>query len=216
MQGLAVKPYPVHELLAATSNADKIRELATIADEFSIKLLTPAELAAREGVSAPPEVEETEETYYGNALLKAKAYAQWSGMPSLADDSGLEVAALGGAPGVHSARYAGEGASAETRWRKVLSELEKLQDSSLDRSACFRCSLVLCYPDGALLSAESILPGEILESPQGDGGFGYDPIVYIPELGKTLAEIPFSETCRIGFRAKAARELFTSLGSLSS
>lgn len=209
------KPYLVQEILAATGNADKIKELGTIAEEFSITLISPAELALREGLASPPEVEETENTYFGNAMLKAKAYARWSGIPSLADDSGLEVAALKGAPGVHSARYAGEGASAEDRWRKVLAELEKLQNPALDRSAAFRCSLVLFYPEGMSLSAEGSLAGRILESPQGEGGFGYDPIVHITELGKTLAEIPFSETCRIGFRAKAARELFNSLGSLA-
>ncbi len=207
------KAHFVSEILAATSNSDKIRELRTIAQEFSISLLSPDDLVRMHSLPPPPDVEEYHETYFGNAGLKAEAYAAWSGMPSLADDSGLEVAALGGEPGVRSARYAGEGASAEARWRKVLSELELMSQSNsdIDRSACFHCSLVMAYPDGASLSSSGTLPGEILKEPSGTGGFGYDPIVYIPELGKTLAEIPFSETCRIGFRAQAARDLFGQL-----
>jgi len=137
-------------------------------------------------------------------------------MPAIGDDSGLEISALGGRPGVFSARYAGEGASDKVRMAKVLAELAELELAApgLDRRACFRCTLVLAYPNGAVLWAEGELKGTILYEPRGDKGFGYDPIVLIDELGQTLAEVDFSITCENGFRARAARELFGKLLAL--
>ena len=210
------RPYFVSEVLAATGNKNKIDELSTIAEPFSISVLSPKQFAEKHLLEAPPEVDETASTFAGNALLKAKAYAAWSGIPALADDSGLEVAALGGAPGVLSARYGGVGASDKDRWEKVLVELASLtkKNPEVSRDARFCCHLVLYYPSGAVLESVGELRGTILEEPRGSGGFGYDPIVYITELGKTLAEMEFAQTCRLGFRAKAARTLFEQLRAL--
>ncbi|MCB0323474.1 MAG: hypothetical protein KDD69_07870 [Bdellovibrionales bacterium] len=196
-------------LLAATGNRNKIRELDVIAGEFGIRMLAPDEYARAHGLSDPPRPVEDEPTFYGNALLKARAFAAWGQMPALADDSGLEVDALGGRPGVHSARYGGAGASDADRCRKLLGELAALsKEKTIIRSARFRCSLVLASPTGECISEESSLEGEILQEFRGDGGFGYDPIVLINDLGKTLAEVDFEVTCRCGFRALAARRLF--------
>ena len=199
-------------ILAASGNSNKIAELATVADEYGLLLLTPQQVIDEQELAPPPKVEETAETYYGNALLKAQAYTEWSGLPSLADDSGLEVSALDGRPGVRSARYAGEDTPHSLKMEKLLAELAEARNA--DRSARFYCSIVLAYPNGALLSAEGELRGRVLEAPRGNGGFGYDPIICIDSLGKTLAEVDFSVTCDIGFRSNAARRLFDELCSL--
>ncbi len=199
-------------ILVASTNAYKIEELQAVAREFGRTLLSPAEVANGRAI---PEVDETEDTYYGNALLKARAFSEWSGLPALGDDSGLEVNALGKRPGIHSARYAGVETPHLRKMEFLLDELSAAlkDDPHAGREAAFRCSLVLCSRDGTIVSSESMLEGEILEKRQGDGGFGYDPIVYIPSLGRTLAELDFEETCSLGFRAVAARQLFAQLSA---
>jgi XTP/dITP diphosphohydrolase len=213
---IEAEPYFTARVLAASGNRSKILELQGIASDFGIEVLDPVQYSSAKNLPGPPDVEEFEPTFRGNAVLKALAYCRWAGMPVLADDSGLEIDALGGAPGVHSARYAGEGASDKVRWRKVLEEMAAItaKDPGVNRSARFRCSLVLAYPNAAILEAESKLEGLILEKPRGSRGFGYDPIVYIPSFGMTLAEMDFERTCREGFRAVAARALFRQVEAL--
>ena len=203
------KPYPVKRILAATTNKNKLKELQTVAKEFSIEIIAPSELKLN---SAIPVVEETGKTYIENAVLKAKAFATWANLPALGDDSGLEVAALDRRPGVYSARYGGEGLSDAERCHKLLEELKA--SGSPDRTAYFCCQLVLFYPNGAMLSADSSLKGKILDNFQGNKGFGYDPIVLIEKLGKTLAEVEFEVTCSQGFRSEAANKLFSELLAL--
>lgn len=197
------------EIVAATSNRNKLAELRTVASEHGISILSPADVRERFSLPPPPDVAEDDPTFVGNARLKSQAFLAWSGIASLGDDSGLEVFALDGRPGVRSARYAGPGASDADRMRRVVEELDRALaiDPSKDRTAQFRSVLVLTRPDGRELIAEGTLRGEILQEPRGSGGFGYDPIVHIFELGKTLAEVDFAVTCRDGFRAKAMRSL---------
>lgn len=200
-------------IVIASSNRNKIAELQTVAAEFALPLVTPQAVRQRFGLPAPPDVDEVGKTYRENAMLKACEFVNWSGLPSLGDDSGLEVSALGNRPGVYSARYGGEGLTSTERYELLLSELTQTlaESNSTDRSARFRCYLVLARPNDGMKEAEATLEGEILSAPRGEFGFGYDPIVLIHSFGKTLAEVEFSETCRCGFRALAARKLFSQL-----
>jgi XTP/dITP diphosphohydrolase len=160
-----------------------------------------AELRAESGVTLP-HVEETGATYLDNALLKARALAAASGLPALADDSGLEVDALGGAPGVRSARYAGEEATDEANNRKLLDALA----GAGQRTARFRCVLVLVIPSGETLTADGVLEGTIGTGPKGKNGFGYDPLFVLPD-GRHVAELAPEEKMRISHRAMAAGKL---------
>ena len=201
------------QIVIASGNKNKIRELQAVATGYNIKLSSPSEIKEELNLGEVPEVEETSPDYLGNARLKAEAYAQWSGIPALGDDSGLEVEALDGRPGVLSARYGGPGLDDTGRWQRLLAEVRELEasKSDLSRRAFFRCVLVLSFPGGQELSTEGILEGELLKKPRGDAGFGYDPVVLIDCLGKTLAEVDFSLVCEQGFRARAARKLFDQL-----
>ena len=177
----------------ATTNEGKVRELAA--------LLAPAiELvAAPRGYEAP---EETGATYFENALIKARALADITRSAALADDSGLEVDALGGRPGVHSSRY---GATTALRNARLLDELRgRVGD---ERRARFRTVLVLVRPDGSELAAEGTCEGVIADEPRGGRGFGYDPLFLVPELGRTFAELSGEEKARRSSRAVAARAL---------
>jgi XTP/dITP diphosphohydrolase len=193
-------------LLIGSNNTNKIKELTAAAKDFTIKLISPEQLRAERKLTRPPVPLETAATYEENAKIKARAFSLWSGLPVIADDSGLEVDALGGRPGVHSGRYAGEDATDEQRNQKLLEELDQAgAHDPKSRSARFRCSIVVWFPGGRVESAETILEGRILSAPRGGGGFGYDPVVLITELDKTLAEVPFEVTLAQGFRAKALR-----------
>ena len=199
-------------VLGATSNKYKLAEIRSVAGRFGVEVVSPEEL---EGEA--PDVEETGETYEDNARLKSRAYFEWSGIPSLADDSGLEVLALDNRPGVHSARYAGESTSFSEKMRFLLGELHEIEQRTgiRERRAAFQCCLVLSYSGGELVTSAS-LPGHILDEPRGDGGFGYDPIVFIDEFGATLAEVDYELTVTRGFRARAAENLFAKLASIQS
>jgi len=200
---------PSH-IVGATSNPNKLKELASVAREFSVTIVSPQEVAIEKRLNNYPDIKEDGETYKENARLKAESYMKWSGMPAIGDDSGLEVSALNSEPGMYSARYLGPDASYADRMRSLverLGELEVRRDS-VSREAQFRCALVLMMPDGTESSAESSLVGEILREPRGDKGFGYDPIVEIGSLKKTLAEVDFEVTCKEGFRGAALRALF--------
>ncbi len=203
------------KIFFATSNNGKLRELASVADEFGLSYLSPKspEFADRKPW---PEVEENYSTFTENALEKAEAWCSWSGLATVADDSGLEVLALDGFPGVRSARWAGPGVGDLERCQLLLKKMKEngLTEEKADRRAQFRCSLVCVYPDSVRrdsLSSEGILKGTILKEPKGSGGFGYDPIVFIDSLNRTLAEIDFAETLQVGFRARAARALFSQI-----
>jgi XTP/dITP diphosphohydrolase len=160
-------------------------------------------LSAAEAASGL-EVEEDRDTFHGNAEKKAIAFMKATGLPSLADDSGLCVDALGGRPGVYSARYA---PTDPERIAKLLSELRDVTD----RRARFVCALCLARPDGALETAEGTCEGEIVHAPRGAHGFGYDPIFLIPSLGKTLAELTRPEKAGLSHRGKAMRAMAPNL-----
>jgi XTP/dITP diphosphohydrolase len=201
-------------LLLASANQGKLRELRAILAGLPVALVGLAEA----GPGAPPEVEETGETFLANALIKARGYAAWSGLAVVADDSGLEVDALGGAPGVRSARYAGPGASDQANLDKLLAELGGVPPAR--RTARFRCAAVLVDPiwgaGGRRASpperweewhAEAAWEGRILEAPRGSGGFGYDP-VFLPDGWElTSAEVDQATKDAASHRGKAFRAL---------
>jgi XTP/dITP diphosphohydrolase len=184
-------------LLIATTNQGKLREYAAILADLPFELRTLRDL----GIS--DDVEETGTTFAENAELKARYYAQRSGQLVLADDSGLEVAALGGEPGVYSARYAGHGASDAERNAFLLSKLQGVPMHA--RLARFVCVVTVAHPDGTFESVEGILPGVIETEPRGTGGFGYDPLFYLLDEDRTLAEIPAERKNAISHRARAAQ-----------
>ncbi|MBW4608088.1 MAG: RdgB/HAM1 family non-canonical purine NTP pyrophosphatase [Hassallia sp. WJT32-NPBG1] len=186
-------------LVVATGNPGKLREmqayLADLAWELTLK---PEEL----------EVEETGDTFAANACLKASQVALATGNWAIADDSGLQVDALGGAPGVYSARY---GKTDSERIARVLREL----DNQTNRQAQFACAVAIARPDGAIaLQSEGVCRGEILQSPRGNGGFGYDPIFYVPELQLTFAEMTPDLKRSISHRGKAIEALLPQLAIL--
>jgi XTP/dITP diphosphohydrolase len=185
------------KLLLATNNEGKIRELQALLADLGVDATTPRQ----EGLAV--EVEETEPTFEGNARLKAQAFAKASGLLSLADDSGLEVDALGGEPGVRTARYAGDNATDEQRVAYLLKKMEGVPWEK--RTARFRCVVAIAGPTGPVHYAEGEVRGYIATEPHnGPYGFGYDPIFYVPESGKCLAEIPLAEKNRISHRGRAA------------
>lgn len=183
-------------LLIATHNPGKKREFVVLLEGLGLELVTLSEV----GISQ--EVPETGSTFAENALAKAQGYAAISGLPTLADDSGLEVDALHGAPGVYSARYDGQGGTDADRVRLVLEQLEQVPDA--ERTARFRCVIAVAMPDGRIATAEGACEGQITHAPRGQNGFGYDPIFYVPEHGCTMAELPPEVKNRLSHRARAA------------
>jgi len=152
-----------------------------------------------------PDIDEDGETFIDNALKKARIVSAFTGEAVIADDSGLEVDALDGRPGVHSARYAGAGASDRENYMKLLEEMESVPPG--DRAAAFRCVLVLFHPDKSYESFEGVLEGSISLEPSGREGFGYDPVFIVPEYGKTVAELSPEIKNRISHRARAFEKL---------
>ncbi|NPU84607.1 MAG: XTP/dITP diphosphatase [Syntrophaceae bacterium] len=179
----------------ASRNRGKIREIRALLAGLPISLLS------LDDFPDAPDVEEDGETFLANAQKKALAIAHYTGHPALADDSGLTVDALDGAPGVHSARYAGENADDARNIEKLLREMKNVPKEG--RNAAFRCILVICEPDGSCESYEGAWEGIIAETPDGDGGFGYDPVFYVPALGKTVARLSLEEKNRLSHRARA-------------
>lgn len=184
------------KLLVATNNPGKVREYEALLKGLPLALT----YLAQEGIDI--EVEETGSTFAENASLKATAYARASGLLTLADDSGLEVDALGGEPGTRSARYAGQGASDEDRYRLLLSRLEGVPWER--RTTRFRCVIAVATPQGESRTAEGTCEGIIAFEPKGEHGFGYDPVFYMPEYGQTMAELEPEVKNRISHRARAA------------
>jgi XTP/dITP diphosphohydrolase len=180
-------------LVIASGNAGKVREFGQLLADLGLRI---------EPQPAGLEVEETGETFAENARLKAEAVARATGCWALADDSGLSVEALGGAPGVHSARYAD---TDSTRIDRLLQELSAAGANDHEtRSACFTAALALANPHGVVvLEVEGICPGLILEAPRGEGGFGYDPVFFVPEAGLTFAEMSHSQKAELGHRGRA-------------
>ncbi len=181
-------------LVLASGNAGKIREFAEMFPEFTVK--------GYKEFGRNYEIEETGSTFYENALIKAKTVAETLGLPALADDSGLCVNALSGAPGIFSARYAGDG-NDEHNIEKLLRNLK----GEKDRSAKFVCSLVFYYPDGKIVSAEGETEGEILFEKDGENGFGYDPIFYSKDLKKSFGKASEKEKNSVSHRSRAIKTL---------
>ena len=187
----------MNKLLLATTNKGKLRELHAILDGLGIPLITPADLGLK------LEVHEDGVTYAENAAKKALAFAHASGLTSLADDSGLEVEALGGAPGLYSARYSPKPGANDADRRSYL--LENLRGVGAPRpwAARFVATVSIAGPGGSVELTEGECRGEIIPEERGTGGFGYDPIFFMPELGQTMAELPEETKNRLSHRARA-------------
>jgi XTP/dITP diphosphohydrolase len=186
-------------LLVATRNRGKLREYQELLAGL------PVELTYLGGEGIVEDVEETGSSFAENAVLKAQRYALISGLVTLADDSGLEVDALGGEPGVHSARYAGPGASDEDRYRLLLEKMQHVPPD--ERGARFRCVIAVAEPRGGTYTADGVCDGEIAFGPEGDFGFGYDPVFLPRGRGRTMAQLPPEEKNRISHRARAAQAM---------
>lgn len=184
-------------LLLATTNEQKLIELRTILREL------PCTLLSLRDIQLVMDVEETGATFAENALLKARAYAQAANVLTLADDSGLEIDALEGAPGIYSARFAGRETSYPERFRMILACLQDLPLAR--RTARFCCAIALAEPAGDGHVVEGVVEGLIAERPCGEYGFGYDPIFLLPDYGRTLAEMAPEEKHRISHRGRAAQ-----------
>jgi XTP/dITP diphosphohydrolase len=184
-------------LLLATTNQGKLREFRDIFAGLPLILTTLDE----HGIDL--EVEETGTTFAENALLKARAYARASGLVTLADDSGLEIDALHGEPGVYSARWPTADTPYPERFNIIFDRLAGLPPEQ--RTARFRCVIALARPDGWQETVEGVVEGVIADTPRGEHGFGYDPIFLVPALGRTTAELPPEEKHRISHRGRAAR-----------
>lgn len=184
-------------VLVATHNKGKVAEYADILGDLAIEWRTLDE------VGITDQAAETGDTFLDNAVMKAITYARQAGLLTLADDSGLEVDYLNGQPGVHTARYGGEGLSAAERYLLLLKNLTGVPWEQ--RAARFRCVIALAGPMGGLIgTAEGICEGMIAQEPAGTGGFGYDPVFFIPDHGLTMAQLPAAEKHKISHRGRAA------------
>lgn len=183
------------KILLASQNPGKLRELQAILHDLPIQLITPADFGIQLNVK------ETGSTYAENAALKSKAYANACGCLTLADDSGLEVDALNGAPGLYSARYAPAPGATDGDRRAYL--LQNLAAHPRPWTARFRATIAISLPSGETHFADGACEGEIIPKERGEGGFGYDPVFYIPEKGCTMAELDEAEKNRISHRARA-------------
>lgn len=181
------------KVVLASHNQKKMVEMKAILSQMGVEVLSQAEV----GVYLEPE--ETGTTFEENARIKAQAVMQATGLPAIADDSGLMVDALGGDPGVYSARYGGPGLDDTGRWQLLLKNM-----AGESNRACKFVSVICCaFPDGGEVMARGECPGILAQGPSGDGGFGYDPIFYLPQLGKTMAQLTPAEKNQISHRARA-------------
>lgn len=185
----------VNEIVLATRNPDKGRELGALLGGLGIRIRTLADFPSA------PEVVEDGTTCEANAIKKAREIARATGVPAVADDTGLEVDALGGRPGVYAARYAGEHATYEDNCRKLLLELAGVPRSK--RTARFLTVAAIAFPSGDVHVTQGSLEGLIAEQPLGDRGFGYDPVFLVPEFNRTLAQLTAEEKNRMSHRARA-------------
>ena len=191
------------ELVIASKNQGKIAEFEKAFSQLPVKVL------ALKDFGAIPEAVEDGATFAENARKKAQHYLQYTKKPCLADDSGLEVDALGGAPGVFSARYAGAGADDAANNAKLLQQMADVE--SKRRTGRFRCALALAFPDGRMLETDGTVDGRLLMAEKGAGGFGYDPLFFLPELAKTFAELTLTEKNAISHRGKAIAAMASKL-----
>jgi XTP/dITP diphosphohydrolase len=188
----------MRKLLLATTNLDKLKEYRAIFVDV------PFQLLSLHDIQLDMDVEETGTTFAENAEQKALAYARASGLLSLADDSGLEIDALGGAPGIYSARFAGRETPYVERFRLIEEQLKGVAEEQ--RTARFRCAITIAEPTGMYRTVEGVIEGVIAHTPRGENGFGYDPIFLVPELGKTTGELPAEQKNRISHRGRAAEK----------
>ncbi len=186
-------------LVLASANKGKQREIAAICAPMGIEVVTAAEMGFTD------DVPETGDTFEANARLKAEAVSKALNLPALADDSGLVVEALDGAPGIHSARYAGAHGDDKANFEKLLAEMAEVPEQK--RGAAFVCVMVCRKPGGAELVSQGRLEGRIAFKPAGESGFGYDPVFFLPERGSTVAQIGADEKNAISHRGQAVREL---------
>ena len=180
----------------ATHNPGKLQEMGEILRDLGVEVVSPAALGI------PVDVEETGTTFLENALLKAKAICRAANLPAIADDSGLCVDALNGAPGVYSARYGGEGLDDRGRCMLLLNSMR----GATTRAAHFSCAVACAFPNGDTLTAEGRCDGFIAYAPLGDGGFGYDPVFLLPGTGKTFGQLSQEEKSAVSHRGKALKE----------
>ena len=183
------------KFILASHNPGKLREMSEILGKLGIEVVSPKEL----GITV--EVEETGTTFAENAMLKAKAICAAAQLPAIADDSGLCVDALNGGPGVYSARYGGEELDDKGRYMLLLSSMQ----GQTTRAAHFACAIACAFPNGDTLTAEGRCDGTIAFAPMGEGGFGYDPVFFIPELKKTFGQLNGEEKSAISHRGRALK-----------
>ena len=195
------------ELAVATRNPGKLKEIRHLLETRGIRVL------GLENFPDAPEVDEDGDTFAINAVKKARSFALVTGLPCLADDSGLVVAALQGRPGVHSARFAGVDANDHTNNRKLLDEMVLVPETQ--RQAAFCCVMALCLPDEPPRLFEGRVEGMILGREQGDGGFGYDPLFWLPGFDCTMAELPLDIKNRISHRGQALRQVVEYLSGIA-
>lgn len=186
-------------IIFATGNAGKVREIKEILSDLPYEVVSMKEA----GVTA--EIVEDGTTFEENAVIKAKTIAELTGEIAMADDSGLEVDYLDKAPGIYSARFLGEDTSYEIKNRYLLDQLKGVEGEA--RSARFVCAIACVWPDGKTKVCRATIEGRLAMEPAGENGFGYDPIFYVPEFGKTTAELSMEEKNKISHRAKALREM---------
>ncbi|RLB70928.1 MAG: non-canonical purine NTP pyrophosphatase [Deltaproteobacteria bacterium] len=195
------------KLLIATGNQGKLKEIRRLLEG------APIEIVGLDQLTNPPEVVEDGATFTANARKKAQEMASFSGYLTLADDSGLVVDALNGAPGVYSARYAGEQGDDTANNNKLLANMATIADER--RRAAFHCVVALAWPDGRCETYAGQVSGLIMREARGDGGFGYDPLFIVPEYGKTMAELPLEIKNRISHRGTALRKVIPLLLELA-
>lgn len=183
------------KFVLATQNPKKLKEMKAILEDLGVEIVLESDIGLK------LEVEETGETFAENSLLKAKAVMEASGLPAIADDSGLCVDALNGGPGVYSARFGGEGLDDRGRYTLLL---ELLRGQS-DRRAHFHTTITCAFPNGDVLTADGEVQGTIAFAPMGEGGFGYDPVFFCPEKRMTFAQLPAEEKAAISHRGNALR-----------
>jgi XTP/dITP diphosphohydrolase len=193
------------ELVVATRNAGKLKEIRRLLEAQGVNVL------GLDQFPEVPEVEEDGETFAANAAKKAEAVAAFTGLPCLADDSGLVVDALQGRPGVHSARYSGPDANDHSNNLKLLEEMASVPEAQ--RQAAFCCVMALCLPDEPTRFFEGRVEGVILEQERGSGGFGYDPLFWLHEHASTMAELPLDVKNRISHRGQALRQVVAALSA---
>jgi XTP/dITP diphosphohydrolase len=200
----------MRKLLVATHNQGKIREYRDLLADLPLSITW----LDQEGVTQ--DVEETGTTFTENASLKARSYADLTGLWTWADDSGLEVDALGGQPGVYSARYGGPGLNDRDRYLRLLANLAEQLAALPDapRSARFRCVVAIAAPGGPIYTVEGAIEGVIVDEPRGEWGFGYDPVFFVPEQGLTMAELPPGVKNRISHRGLASASAARLLAAL--